>query len=380
MDALRVTVRGAAPARNQISSSSMSPYVPYVPFDDQQDDDRIGRLTMTGQITRRDFVRTASAGAGLIFPGNHALSQTPAAERQSGGRPAFLTPRVTLPWTRIVEYPTRLNDFCLFRDRQDMWHCIGIIGDSWEAEQSFFHSTGSSLAERFINRLPLMTAMPDWLGDRRSDNRRPQKHAPCVIFHEGLYHMFYRRPWGTILVARSPDPLRWPDEVELVFEAGDARDVCILPTIGGLFHMYYCQSAAVEGHTRRLSDILLRTSPDLRSWSDARIAHYDSRPADHSKLESPFVLSRSEGFYLFARDRYVTDRCLTRMYFSTDPARFPSGERAWFGQLEDVHAPELVQAGGQHYIARVSGPSHANPNSPVRGGWIEVARLDFGPE
>ena len=31
----------------------------------------------------------------------------------------------------------------------------------------------------------------------------------------------------------------------------------------------------------------------------------------------------------------------------------------------------------QDYIARVSGPGHANPNSPARGGWIEVARLDF---
>lgn len=31
----------------------------------------------------------------------------------------------------------------------------------------------------------------------------------------------------------------------------------------------------------------------------------------------------------------------------------------------------------QDYIARVSGPGHANPNSPARGGWVEVARLDF---
>ena len=60
-----------------------------------------------------------------------------------------------------------------------------------------------------------------------------------------------------------------------------------------------------------------------------------------------------------------------------DPTRFPSGERAWFSELDDVHAPEIVQVGEQDYIARVSGPGHANPNSPTRGGWIEVARLDF---
>jgi hypothetical protein len=57
--------------------------------------------------------------------------------------------------------------------------------------------------------------------------------------------------------------------------------------------------------------------------------------------------------------------------------RFPSGAQAWFGELADVHAPEIVQVGQQDYIARVSGPGHANPNSPAQGGWIEVARLDF---
>lgn len=328
-------------------------------------------------LTRRDFVhKAAGAAAAPVLLGKLARGQAPEIKGRLGTAPAYRTPVIASPWTRIVEYPTRLNDFCLFRDGRDTWHCIGIIGDTWEAEQAFFHSTGVSLPRPFIRQPMLMTAMPAWVGSRRSDNKRPQKHAPFVIFHQGLYHLFYRRPPGTILVARSRDPFHWPDEVELVFEAGDARDVCIVP-IGDRFHMYYCQSAAVEGHSQRLSCILLRISDDLRNWSEAAIVHYDNRPANHSKLESPFVLRRAEGFYLFNRDRYVTDRCPTRAYFSRDPKRFPSGERAWFGDLEDVHAAEIVQAEGQDYIARVSGSSHANPNSPAQGGWVEVARLDF---
>ncbi len=329
-------------------------------------------------VTRRDFIcgTAGAAGAGLLLLGNPAPGQTPAAKGLPGTALVFRTPVIASPWGRIVEYPTRLNDFCLFRDRQDTWHCIGIIGPTWEAEQSFFHSTGASLSGPFTKQPMLLTAMPAWAGSRRSDNNRPQKHAPFVVFHEGLYHLFYRRPPGTILVARSRDPFHWPDEVELVFEAGDARDVCIV-AIGGRFHMYYCQSAAVEGHPQRLSCILLRTSADLRDWSGAAIVHYDNRPANHSKMESPFVLPRPEGYYLFARDRYVTDRCLTRVYFSKDARQFPSGEPAWSGELEDVHAPEIVRVDEQDYIARVSGPGHANPNSPVRGGWVEVARLDF---
>jgi len=295
----------------------------------------------------------------------------------------FPTPVIASPWMRIVEYPTRLNDFCLFQDHQDTWHCIGIIGDTWEAEQLFFHSTGASLSGPFTNQPPLMTAVPRWIGDRRSDNDHPQKHAPFVVFHRGLYHLFYRRPWGTILVVRTSDPFRWPDEVELVFEAGDARDLCIVP-VESLFYMYYCQSVTVKGYPQRLSCILLRTSADLVNWSEPAIVHYDSRPSDHSKLESPFVLRRPEGFYLFTRDRYVTDRCLTRMYFSADPKQFPSGECAWFAELENVHAPEIVQAGEHCIIARVSGPGQADLESLAGawslrpgGGWIEVARLDF---
>ena len=276
------------------------------------------------QSTRRDFVRTAAgaAGAALVLSGSPVSGQTPAAKGPVDTASAFRTPVIASPWTRIVEYPTRLNDFCLFRDRQDTWHCIGIIGDTWEAEQSFFHSTGASLSKPFTKQPMLLTAKPAWVGSRRSDNNRPQKHAPFVVFHQGLYHLFYRRPPGTILVARSRDPFHWPDEVELVFEAGDARDVCIVP-IGDRFHMYYCQSAAVEGHAQRLSCILLRTSADLKNWSEAAIVHYDSRPANHSKLESPFVLSRPEGFYLFDRDRYVTDRCLDAGVFLQGPEAIP---------------------------------------------------------
>ena len=79
-------------------------------------------------ITRRDFVRSigGTAGAALFFLDSPAPGQTPAAKGPPGTALAFGTPVIASPWTQIIEYPTRLNDFCLFRDRQDAWHCIGI--------------------------------------------------------------------------------------------------------------------------------------------------------------------------------------------------------------------------------------------------------------
>jgi hypothetical protein len=217
--------------------------------------------------------------------------------------------------------------------------------------------------------------MPRCVGDRRSLNSACQKHAPFVVFHAGLYHLFYRRPNGTILVVRSSDPFHWPNEVELVFEEGDARDICITK-IDGLFHMYYCQAAKFDGGMR--SCVLLRTSKDLRDWSAAQIVQADtSRIAGHSSLESPFVIARPEGFYLFVRNRLLEEETVTTVSFSKIPGHFPSGAHPWFAELKHVHAPEIVERDGLCYLARVSGPRHANRQSPATGGWVEVAQLQF---
>ncbi len=275
-------------------------------------------------------------------------------------------PEIASEWVRIVEYPEHhLNDFCLFRDLAGAWHAVGILGTgTWKSEQSLFHSTGASLSERFENLPPLFTHLPAWVGSRRSWNRAPQKHAPHVIVHEGTYHLFYRRPPGTILVVRSTDPRTWPDEAELVFEDRDARDVCVVRD-GPAFLLYYCQAADLGGIMR--SSILLRRSVDLRSWSEPVVVHFDTTgKTAHSKLESPFVVRRPEGYYLFLRYRFAGDRELTTVYLSTRPNRFPSGRRAYFTAIEGAHAAEIVEHDGEYWIARTSGA--ASPRDTRRDG------------
>jgi hypothetical protein len=163
--------------------------------------------------------------------------------------------------------------------------------------------------------------------------------------------------------------------VELVFEERDARDVCITK-IGSMFHMYYCQAAVVDGVMR--SCVLVRTSKDLFKWSTAMVACADtSRVSQHSTLESPFVLSLPEGFYMFIRNRLLDENTVTTVSFSREPVHFPSGEHSWFAEFNHVHAPEIVEVDNRYYIVRVSGPSHANRQAPAVGGWVEVAQLQF---
>lgn len=268
-------------------------------------------------------------------------------------------------WRRIIHYPGHhLNDFCIFRDRDGVWHGIGIVGTgTWDSERSLFHSSSRSLDAPFENHEPLFVANPP-------GGLAPQKHAPFVVEREGTYHLYYRRPPGTIMLVRTDDPWRWEGLGEMVFEERDARDVCILEH-EGRFLIYYCQSCLVDGTLRAC--VMVRTSTDLVAWSDARIAHHDA-PAAHSFLESPFVVKRPEGFHLFVCHRQIGRR-ITVVVFSEDPFCFPPGREHWLTILAPAHAAEIVEDEGAMHLAAVSGP--VGPGYPEDGGWVEIAQLGW---
>jgi hypothetical protein len=89
------------------------------------------------------------------------------------------------------------------------------------------------------------------------------------------------------------------------------------------------------------------------------------------------VVQRPEGYYLFIRHRLMDMRTTTVVLFSQRLDAFPSGDRTWFCELHDVHAPKIVMDRGKYYIARVSGAPHASKHAPDRGGWIDIAELVF---
>jgi len=73
----------------------------------------------------------------------------------------------------------------------------------------------------------------------------------------------------------------------------------------------------------------------------------------------------------------MEDSRTTVALFSKDLCSFPSGDRQWFCELPDAHAPEIVSFDGRFYIIRVSGPDHSGKGAPERGGWLEIASLSF---
>lgn len=279
-------------------------------------------------------------------------------------------PSLVSPWTRIVEYPGHhLNDFCLFRGQDDRWHAIGIMGTgTWASETSLFHCSSTNLLGPYEHHPPLLTE----LEQGPTTNDAPQKHAPYVVWREGRYYMFFRRPFGTNLLVTSPDAFSWSKVPELVFEEHDARDSCI-QRFGGIYHHYYCQWQEIDEASR--SCILLRKSRDLRQWSDARPVFVDTtHESGHSRLESPFVVNASGAYWLFVRNRLLDATITTQVYSSHAPDAFRQINPVC---LDHVHAPELVQAGGHWYIARVSGPPELYPTEAPSVGWVDIAKIAF---
>lgn len=299
-----------------------------------------------------------------------------------GANPGPSSGRVRIPciasnWTRIIADPDHhLNDFCLFKDRQGTWHAAGIMGTgTWESERSLFHWSAPSLTGPYRRNAPLLADDPRPAGVAKGATAPPQKHAPFVLEKNGIYHLFYRRPAGSILHVRSADPYDWSGRREHVFTRSDARDVHI-EKIADEYLMYYCQSEVVAGVSR--SCILLRRSRDLDRWSSATIAFCDPRHEDkHSKLESPVLVPLDGRYYLFIRDRHQDEKTATVVLVSDRPDHFELTPAGWLAVLEDVHAPEIVKENGDYYIARVSGAAHANRRAPPSGGWIDLARLEF---
>jgi len=292
----------------------------------------------------------------------------------------MMKPTIVSGWTRIIDYPeNHLNDFAIFRAQDGVWHAMGIMGKgSFETETSLFHCSSPDLFGTFERHPPILTEKPD-PADANQSNR---KHAPFVLRHDGLYHMFYRRPNGTNLVVRTDDLFNWPGPGEIVFESSDARDACIL-NIEGTFHWYYVENIYPEGVGR--SSIRLRKSEDLYTWSEPKTVHLDTgHECDHSRLESVFVVRRPEGFYAFAMHGIFSKEWgrpnVTVGHFSEDPEEFPSGDRMWICEFDNVHAAEFVEYEGKHYICRVSGARTSAAQVPrkyLTSGWVEIAEMAF---
>lgn len=248
------------------------------------------------------------------------------------------SPSPNLPWY--------INDHTIVRGPDSQWHLIGITHEeplAPDEEREFAHATSPTLATpTWTRRAPSMVV------DEASGER--VLWAPYVLLVDGLYHMFYcaggEHEAFQIKHATSKDLWGWTRDQQPLFTDGvDARDPFVL-RIGAQWVIYYTANSEPTGGNHVVA---YRTSDDLVHWSSRSIAYRDPTSGTiGGNTESPYVLARPEGYYLFIGPRGSSSDIVgpsdkhydaTAVFFSHNPFHFESVPMGLF----PAHAAEIVE-------------------------------------
>lgn len=192
--------------------------------------------------------------------------------------------------------------------------------------------------------------------------------APHVVRWQGRYVMAYG-DWEHICFAESEDGKTFlrrinPDGKTGVFgeEPGsNTRDPMLLFT-RGLWHCYYTAFPGRKGYD------FVRTSPDLKRWSDPVTAAYGGAAGTgHVSAECPFVVELEPGLYYLFRTQRYGQNAQTTVYRSSNPFDFGIDNDSRRVCTLPVAAPEIIRHEGQYYIAYLRPDLHG----------IQVARLKW---
>lgn len=264
--------------------------------------------------------------------------------------------------------PWYYNDHTFIRDAASgTWNLYGITHAepaNPEDERFFGHATAAILTQ------------PQWVKQPFALEADPAADedyiwAPHVIYHDGLYYMFYaggdREDLDSykMQLATSPDLVTWtrhPDNP--LFEDGwEARDPMVT-RVGDRWVMYYTATSDPNGGNHIVA---YRTSSDLVNWSERRTAfRHPATGTGGGPTESPTVVRQGDDWYLFVCcDGGYRN---TKVYRSQDPFNFDFEDRV--GAI-DAHAAEVVQDTDRRWYV-----SHAGWGQ----GGVWLAPLDFAAE
>ncbi len=286
-------------------------------------------------------------------------------------------------------------DHHIFRAGDGLWHLWGCIRGT-KVGRILYHWKAASLTDRDWEQTGEMIRCNTSYGENLSRWGDQDWIQSPFIMHDGeKYIMFYgghSTQWdvvgactgkaypsihmqsamsrGQICSMESADGLHWTRRLNrdgqsrLFIGPGEARDPSLLK-VGDVWHLYYA-GAVLDESGAPLAGDYLRTSVDLRHWSDWRLVHRDRSVTDPSNLnkpvwthECPTVVYREGYYYLFRTENYTQRR--THVYRSEDPADFgltdSAAQEKYVGMIA-VGAPEIItDTDGAQYITSSHLPS-----------------------
>ena len=295
----------------------------------------------------------------------------------------------------------------------DKWNVIGITNYELlggEGETHFANGVGRSLAEgKFIDNPNTGGMILNALDKQADPTPNPNREgilcwAPHVIYHDGLYHMFYfsvlTGKWD-MEYATSSDLINWKDMTSeltlsvqgtyegLIYEEGNiaqTRDPMVLK-YGDVWLMYATSMWLDEGIKR--GAVAVYQSSNLKNWTFKGYAlrNLDGAPiADYSSCESPFVIYK-DGRFILSVTITISDGATYHdsiIFVSDNPYDFGTysgatklGESKKYVGRISAHCPEFIydEAADKWYVTS-AGWSDMVKHEGAKGG-VGIAEIQW---
>ena len=181
---------------------------------------------------------------------------------------------------------------------------------------------------------------------------RESIQAPFFLKIDNLWHCFYNSNGIRLMTADATGNFtRTLDESgnNVLYREG-GRDVMVLRDDNTFYAYSTISTVAADGW--KSGFIIVRTSTDLKSWSDYSIVSAGGIAGNGPiSSESPFVVKIDGLFYLF-RSSSVTG--LTYVYCSENPYDFGVNNDSKLVTTLPVRAPEIINVQNRYYISDLS--------------------------
>lgn len=280
------------------------------------------------------------------------------------GEPEQLVPQIEGPWWKIAGNP----DLGPWSDpkQQPVDFAIWQAGDgTWQLWSCIRHTRCGGRTRLFYRWEAKELTETEWrpcgvamTADEKFGEIPGGLQAPHVIRVGDAWQMLYGN-WQGIARAQSSDGKQFERVVDETGKSqvftedqpdvpANTRDAMVLPIESADGVRYYCYYTA---HPHNRGAVYLRTSKDLKQWSDSKIVARGGRAGDGPyAAECPHVVARHGAYYLFRTQRYGKN-AQTLVYRSTDPADFGVDDDRFLVAELPVAAPEIIHLKGADYLA-----------------------------
>ncbi len=233
-----------------------------------------------------------------------------------------------------------------------IWSCIRNTKAGGMGGRLFHRWEGESLFDTDWKPMGIAMEADTSLGETKGGLQ-----APHVIKVDDTYYMFYG-DWVNICLATSKDGKNFTrvikeDGTPALFTGPlyNTRDAMTLEYNG----LYYCYYMGSQKDEKPHSAIYVRTSADLKKWSEPMMVSAGGSPEDRDRwfggdAECPFIVNRDGQFYLFRNQMYGEANLNTQycspnlMDFGVNDDKYLIGEMA-------VAAPEIIFYKDEYYMA-----------------------------